>query len=246
MQPFVYCPGVRRVAWVYASLMHDILSTLHRSLLLVALIAAIPAHAEVARPARGPVAERELTIVNDSDRAMNEIYISPSNIDAWGDDRLGEATLASGHSVHLRLGRTGDCTFDVQVIYDDASREQQLGVDACRQRQAKFTGANAQTAPSVLDAHHAVTLLNASPRAIQQVFISPADASQWGDDLLPSRSIAVGGHAELTYHGACAADLRVVFENRAAEERRGLDLCATPSIVIRPGWTTADTVPVSP
>ena len=48
----------------------------------------------------------------------------------------------------------------------------------------------------------------------------------------------------VTWHGDCNADLRVVFENHAAEERRGIDLCALPTISIQPGWTTADALPV--
>ena len=39
------------------------------------------------------------------------------------------------------------------------------------------------------------------------------------------------------------ADLRVVFDNRSAEERRGIDLCTAGRIAIEPGWTTADKVP---
>jgi len=115
-----------------------------------------------------------------------------------------------------------------------------------RDRQVAFAGAGAQMPPSVLAAQHTVLLLNDSGRPIQQVFVSPAEATQWGDDLLTDRSISVGDSATVTYHGACAADLRVVFENRAAEERRGLGLCTTPAIDIRPGWTTADTVPAPP
>lgn len=212
-----------------------------RGLLVAGLVAS--AQAETVRPPRGAAGERELSILNHSDRVMNEIYISPSSADAWGEDRLGDATLPSGGGIRLRLGRMRDCAFDIQVIYDDASREQQLGHDACKDKQVVFTGATAQLPPAVLGATHQVTLLNLSPRAIQQVFISPAEASQWGDDLLPNRSISVGDRVSVTYHGACAADLRVVFENRAAEERRGLDLCATPSVIIRPGWTTADFAP---
>ncbi len=223
--------------------MHYIASMVVRGLLLAGLAAAGSAQADVARPPRGPLGEREVTIVNHSDRVVNEIYISPSSADAWGEDRLGEATLAPDDSIKLRLGRTRDCGFDVQVIYEDASREMQLGHNVCRDKQLVFTGANAQLPAAVLGAEHEVVLRNGSRRTIQQVFISPAEASQWGDDLLPHRNVAVGGTVDLTYQGACAADLRVVFDNRAAEERRGLDLCETPAIDIRPGWTTADQVP---
>jgi hypothetical protein len=41
-------------------------------------------------------------------------------------------------------------------------------------------------------------------------------------------------------------DIRVVFENRAAEERRGVDLCRRASLSIEPGWTTTDELPSPP
>ncbi|HYZ34909.1 MAG TPA: hypothetical protein VE684_21815, partial [Crenalkalicoccus sp.] len=41
---------------------------------------------------------------------------------------------------------------------------------------------------------------------------------------------------------ACHADLRVLLaEGMAAEERHGLAVCGSPVVVLRPGWTTAET-----
>ena len=91
---------------------------------------------------------------------------------------------------------------------------------------------------------HDVTLVNRSPQPIQQLYLSSADALQWGDDRLGERDIAAGERRVLTWRGDCRADLRVVFDNRAAEERRGIDLCAATRVAIQPGWTTADTLPV--
>ena len=73
-------------------------------------------------------------------------------------------------------------------------------------------------------------------------------ASRWckKTGFADTAAISVGDSRTLTYHGTCTADLRVVFDNRAAEERRGLDLCATPMLVIHPGWTTEDLPAVPP
>jgi hypothetical protein len=83
-----------------------------------------------------------------------------------------------------------------------------------------------------------VTLVNASPLPIQQLYLSPPDAAQWGDDLLTQSALSAGEQRAIDFHGDCIADVRVVFSNRAAEERRGLDLCANPVLTIAPGWTT--------
>ena len=213
--------------------------------LAFAALAAPPALADVLRPAPGPPGEREVTVLNHSPHAINELYVSPETADQWGADRLGDNTLAAGEQLRLRLGRSSDCLFDVKVVYEDASREESHGLNLCRTRQVTFDG-SAATPPPEAGEPHVVTLLNRSALPIQQVFISPGESTQWGDDRLGQGSISVGERRDLGWRGACNVDLRVVFENRAAEERRGVDLCATPAVSIEPGWTTADALPAPP
>jgi hypothetical protein len=213
--------------------------------LAAALLLAPAVRADVPpQPVLGPLGEREVTVVNHSQRPANELYVSPDSAEQWGDDRLGEHTLEPDDTIRLRLGRTRECLFDVKVVYDDASREEVRGVNLCRTRQVIFDGSTA-TAPPDSGAEHGVTLVNHAPRPIQQVFLSPAAANQWGDDRLGETSISVGERRLVTWRGDCVVDLRVVFENRAAEERRGVDLCETPAVSIEPGWTTADLLPVA-
>ncbi|MCC6716433.1 MAG: hypothetical protein IT555_00975 [Acetobacteraceae bacterium] len=196
-------------------------------------------------PPPGPLGEREVTVANRSELSITELYISPTSNDAWGEDRLGDAILEPGKNLRLRLGRYRDCAFDLLAIYEDASRAQIPTRNLCRGRRVAFDGKNRIHPQTPTAPERTVSLVNQSHRAIQQVFISPADASQWGEDLL-AHTISVGQSGEVTYLGACTVDLRVVFENRAAEERRGIDACATPALSIEPGWTTADEVPVPP
>ncbi len=209
----------------------------------VAVLLAVPARADTPDPAQGPPGGRIVTVRNQSPRPVNELYVSPQTADQWGEDRLGDHTMNPGAFLRLHLGRSRGCVFDFKVIYDDGSREEHRGVNLCRTRQLAFDGAAATPAPGSGVAH-SVTLVNQSAAPIQQVFISPPEANQWGDDRLGQDSISVGAQRQLTWHGDCDADLRVVFENRAAEERRGVNLCAVPALSIEPGWTTADVLPV--
>jgi hypothetical protein len=222
--------------------------------LAAALLAGVvpPAAAQADRPRDGavtsaqpgPLGEREVTLANRSALAITEIYVSPTSTDAWGEDRLGEAVLEPGRTLRLRLGRLRDCAFDVLVIYQDASREERAAQNLCRQRQVAFDG-KARSQPQAALQVHQVLLANQSGRAIQQVFVSAADAPDWGADLL-ARSISVGENGSVTFRGGCTVDIRVVFENRAAEERRGIDLCRRASLSIEPGWTTTDELPSPP
>jgi hypothetical protein len=213
-------------------------------IMLAGVLAASPLRAEPSRS--GANAERELVLVNRSPQDINELYVSASSAEQWGDDRLADSTLASGKSFHLHLGRGHDCVFDVQVVYEDASREEVHGLDVCHTRQLAFDGSGAVRVRNDDDTPHQVAVLNLAGRPIQQVMISPSEAGDWGDDLLAHSSISVGDRASVTYRGQCVADLRVVFDNRSAEERLGVDVCANAAIVIQPGWTTADTLPTPP
>ena len=206
----------------------------------------LPASADTARPTQGPLGERGLVVVNHAKVPIVQLYVSPADSDNWGDERLGNSNIDPGGSFHVRLGRGRGCSFDVQVIYDNASHEESLGVDVCKARQLALDGKNAVVPPAMVPAAHEITLRNGGGRPIQQVYVSPSDVDQWGDDLAATEAISVGDSRTLTYHGTCTADLRVVYDNRAAEERRGLDLCATPMLVIHPGWTTEDLPAVPP
>jgi len=194
-----------------------------------------------ARADQLPAGDRDLTVANHSTQAINEIYVSPASADHWGEDRLGDETLPPGQTARLKLGRLRDCEFDVQVVYEDASREDAHAVNVCRVHVEAFDGSNASAPPPAPE--HDLTIDNRASRPIQQVLVSPSDAGDWGEDRLGNTSISVGEAATVHYRGDCIADLRVVFDNRSAEERRGIDVCAARRIAIEPGWTTADTVP---
>ncbi len=184
-------------------------------------------------------AEREVSVVNHAKRAINELYISPVTSGQWGTDRLGDSMIAPGASRRVRIAG-GDCKVDVQVVYDDASREERHGTDICRDRQLVFDGSKAMLPAGLNAGTHPVVIVNDAARPIQQVLISPADSGDWGDDLLGQHSLSTGDRATLTYRGSCLADVRIVFDNRSAEERRNVDVCTLHGIDVKPGWTTLD------
>lgn len=205
-----------------------------------------PGWAEAPRQPRGAPIMREITVVNRTRQPIYQLRISPSDADQWGDDRLGDDSIAPGGSLRVRLGRTRDCLFDVQIIYEDAGREERRAVDVCRIRTVAFDGSTTMMPPVPFAFEHVIGLENATQRTIRQIFVSPDSADQWGEDLASTSGIAPQQRDEVRYRGGCMADLRVVFDNRAAEERRGVDICGMPVLVIRPGWTSEETPPVPP
>jgi len=208
-----------------------------RAALVLCLLAGVTAaHAQTPRPARPAGADRVLTVVNHSRHAITQLFVSSSTTDDWGQDRLTGTPIAPGASAPIRLGRVPDCTYDIQAVYDDASTEEQRSFDICHPRPLAFDGSSA-TDPGPM---HAVSLLNGGPRKIEEVYISSPTANGWGEDLLGDRAIAPGGRGSLQFRGDCTADLRIVFDNESAEERRAFDLCRHAALTIAPGWTTVE------
>ncbi len=214
--------------------------------MLVGVVWVLPARGEGPRPVRGKPTPRELTIVNASKRVVFQVRVSPSDAEQWGEDRLGEVSIPPGGSFRVVLGRIADCLFDVQVMYDNAGQEERRSVDVCRSKAVNFDGAAVVLPPDPFAMARSLTMANRSGRTIQQVFVSSPRAEQWGDDVAPARGIVSGAAGEVVYRGGCVVDLRVVFDNRAAEERRSVDLCKTAGVLIRPGWTIDDAIQPAP
>lgn len=80
-----------------------------------------------------------------------------------------------------------------------------------------------------------VLLRNAAPLAVEQVFAG--DAANWGTDLLGQGTIPPGGQVALRVPvppPGARSGFRVVFVNGRAAELPGVDVCATPNVVVLP------------
>jgi len=216
---------------------------MRRPYLLLLCLISLPALAQPPRPGGAQPRDRVITVLNRASQAISALLVSGSQEDEWGLNRLSGPALAPGRSFRVRLGRVRDCAYDFQVTYGDGKVEERRDQDACRGRQVVFDGSHAAALADRTERE--VLLLNRAPRRIRQVFLSPREATSWGDDLLALGRLESGADTRLTYRGECVVDLRVVFENNGAEERREVDLCNHPTMMIAPGWTTTDDVAVS-
>jgi len=90
-----------------------------------------------------------------------------------------------------------------------------------------------------------VQLVNRTLATVREVYLA-RPAAGWGEDRLGAAVLEPGEEAEIELAGGCEADLRIVYPGGAAEERRGIDLCAHPRIVLRPGWVLAETLDEDP
>ncbi|EHL97106.1 hypothetical protein HMPREF9946_04405, partial [Acetobacteraceae bacterium AT-5844] len=185
---------------------------------------------------------REMEVANGSGRSMRSLFasaipLSPGqtrNADNWGPDRLSGVAMEAGETFNLRL-RSRGCQADLRAVYDDDTAEEKRGVDICASNAtALFDGSGVPRPPE-----RAFTLVNRHSAPVEEAYASAIDDTDWGEDRLPSGPLERGGRHEIVLRGGCEIDLRIVFANGGAEERRAIDICATNLIVLRPGWTLA-------
>ncbi len=206
--------------------------------LLVAALLALPAMAQQQRPAQ-PQPAPQFSLKNDGEVTLYELYVARGGQGArgWGNDRLGSEVVPPGESFRVRLPAGFGCVVDIRIVFEGGEEEVRERLDVCRTREVAF----ARSLPAPADRE--VVVENRSPRPIERLFISGVDEQDWGPDRLGSEILQPGARFTTAVPGqGCSYDVRVVFDNGGAEERRRVDLCAVTTIVISPGWTTADDI----
>ncbi len=92
------------------------MNTLTRRLLLGCITTVLSVGAAVA----GDV---DFTLVNRTGYDLREVYVSPSNKNAWGKDRMGDKVLENGRSRLFLFSDKSACTQDLKVVFDDDGSE---------------------------------------------------------------------------------------------------------------------------
>jgi hypothetical protein len=205
--------------------------------LLLACLLAVPAIAQQPQRPAQPQPAPQFSIKNDGEVTLYELYVARGGQGArgWGNDRLGTEVVPPGESFRVRLPAGFGCVVDIRIVFEGGEEEVRERLDICRTREVAF----ARSLPAPADRE--VVVENRAPRQIERLFISGTDEQEWGPDRLGTEVIAPGGQFTAAFPDqGCAYDVRVVFDNGGAEERRRVDLCAVTTLVITPGWTTAD------
>jgi hypothetical protein len=78
------------------------------------------------------------------------------------------------------------------------------------------------------------TLINATGRAIHQVYVGPSNQVDWGDDILGADILPDGATVGIKFQrftqGDCLYDIKVVTEDGAEGELDQVNLCETDTV----------------
>lgn len=194
-------------------------------------------------PATPPPAARATTgnpsfwLVNGAQRSLQAFYAWRVDSRERGADRLGTGVLAAGERFAVRLPE-GPCLHHLRAEYGDNIVEERRSVDLCAATEVRFDGRGVATAPqqpaqpgAPATGDPSIVLVNRSRQIINNAYASRSTDSEWGSDRLGEGVLAAGQRVNLPLpRGECRWDLRVVYDNNRAEEKRDQNLCAVNEV----------------
>jgi hypothetical protein len=83
-------------------------------------------------------------------------------------------------------------------------------------------------------ANPSFNLINKSDKPIREFFATPSGMENWGQNRLGGKTVPAGGAfpVRLRADGNCIYDMRVVFSDGRAEERKHVDACKVDDIAV--------------
>ena len=198
------------------------------------------------------MAQNRFYVINNSGAQINEIYVSSSRVQQWGPDVLGASVLPAGNQVFI-TPTFSDCVLDVRVVYIGGREESRMGVNACSITRIAFGGGGAvgiQQAPGagagavvgggpggrmISSGNPSFVFVNSTGTTIREIYASMSTQSGWGQDRLGANVLNPGAQINigLPQGQGCNTDIRVVYMNGAAQERRGVETCSISNLTWR-------------
>jgi len=76
--------------------------------------------------------DADFTLVNKTGYQIDDVYVSPTKADEWGNDIMGKDALADSEKVNIVFPHgDGKCKFDIKVKYNDGDTAEWGDVDLC-------------------------------------------------------------------------------------------------------------------
>lgn len=213
----------------------------------IAIIVAGTAAAQAPNPS--------FNIVNRGSSPINQAFATPAGMTTWGRDRIANHPIPPGQTAPVRLLADGSCIYDIRVVYANGQSDERRNLNTCNLdnvifpspegrsrttpegrsgttsegRNSATSGGRNTTSPGRQQAADNPTfqLVNRGRSAINEFYASLEDEDNWGEDRLGEDTLAPGS-ARVVHlpPGACVYDVRIVYANGEAAEKRHVNLCS--------------------
>ena len=198
-----------------------------------------------AAPVAAQQGDPSVNLANRSGRLIFEIYASLATDQGWGQDRLGDNALPNGRSFTLRLPQ-GPCMWDLRVVYERAGgpAEEKRNINLCAVTEVVFDGRQMAQTPQprpqptppqrgTATGNPSFNLVNQSRVTLMEAYVSLSTEQGWGPDRLGNDTVAPGRNFAIRLpEGPCLHDVRFVYENGQADERRNVNLCDVTNLIL--------------
>ncbi|MDB5372728.1 MAG: hypothetical protein JWP04_1370 [Belnapia sp.] len=195
-----------------------------RLLLILGLILG----AGLVAPAAPAQAQNRFSLVNSTSQTIERVFVSPSRSNNWGGDVLGNAVLPPGQSVWI-VPQLSDCVLDIKVVYQGGREEERRQVNACNLARVVWGGAPAGVGDPSFQ------FVNSTGVVVNELYVSLSTDTNWGRDRLGQGTLAPGAGMPVSLPAGkvCTVDIRVVYADGRALERRAVETCSLRELNFR-------------
>ena len=192
-------------------------------------------------------ANPSFNLVNRTGQPIRELFVTPAGNAAWGQNRLdgrnGNPTgIAVGGNYTLRRRADNNCIFDIKLVLGDGRSEERKGVNTCAMEEVVMGAAAGSAGPAPGPAigkaadDPSVKLFNRAAVAITEFYAVPAGgaAGEWGVNRVDRAPLPPDQNrlVSMARDGNCIYDLRVVFADKKAREKKRTNLCRLTELPI--------------
>jgi hypothetical protein len=182
-------------------------------------------------------------LVNRTSQPIRELFVTPAGNANWGQNRLdGRAgnptSIAANGSFTVRRRADNNCIFDIRVVFADGRSEERKGLNTCALEEVMIGTAAPSHAPNAATGKAAddpsVRLFNRAAVAITEFYAAPAGLGDWGQNRLDKTPLPPDQSRQMVLprDGNCIYDLRVVFADRKAREKKRTNLCRVAELPV--------------
>ena len=174
-------------------------------------------------------------VVNRASTPIRQVFATPAGVTTWGRDRIGDRPIPPGQTAPIRLPADGTCVYDIRVIYANGQAEERRNLNTCDVDNVIFptAGGRSATPPTRQQAGRqqapddpSFRLVNRGRSAVNELYASAEDEDSWGEDRLGEETVAPGSARLVRLpNGQCLYDVRIVYANGEATEKRHVNLC---------------------